>query len=689
MKIKSLETENFRSCPNRVYEFGKVSFLVGDNGKGKTSLENAVRYALNGKLPEDPIRHGEDHLKVTMVIDDGQDTKVERTAYLPDVYRVNGEEKKQKEFAAEVQKCRERCQANGIAVHVGPNSNPEFKHFTFPALWEFLLTGKTPGVTMSGKAELELVTDDGTTLYQFKSKPSAVKIDGKQATLKAVNALLSDRIGGDAKAVDLVSSSEVLMAMQMPDVAKYLMELIPVVLDFDKLCQLANVSPEESDILRPLFPAAPASVVPSDVASAYRVLYSTRTGISARKEALRIKSTYEGTLPPVTEKVVQIRLDELNRQIAVSSKIKEAWDQFDRRTKEREAATETLNRRVKEFNALGKVERPEESELQGLLAEETRLRQSMLEAERAVTGYQKANEPLQRMLNNLGTSVCPLCDKLVCKTDKTAVKNDLTEAIEANMKLVKDTQERLEVMKKDLAGILAKEEEVRNRVTLYNNKAAVYRQICDLKASIPEAPVQPEPMPDVQKLKAELATYQEWQKQYLIYNECQKAAPEYNEVCRQYELYNSLVRKCEPKKGLLTNVILKVLFTPFTDHLNEFVKSIYSDMEMAFQMGDSGIRLLCRPHGRDALLPIGALSTGEKYIAMLALMDLVSDISNVRILVFDNLEALDEETMKNLLNIFGKSTIRDRYDHVILAGVGHENIRSAMANCSYVNEIDF
>lgn len=54
MKIKNLEVKNFKSCPDGTYELSKINVLLGKNGRGKTSMQMALRYLLNGVLPNDP-----------------------------------------------------------------------------------------------------------------------------------------------------------------------------------------------------------------------------------------------------------------------------------------------------------------------------------------------------------------------------------------------------------------------------------------------------------------------------------------------------------------------------------------------------------------------------------------------------------------------------------------------------------
>lgn len=75
MKIKKIVTSHFKNAPDMELYLDKINVLTGENGKGKSSMLHALRYALNGKLPEDPIRHGTDSVSVKAVLDDGQNTK--------------------------------------------------------------------------------------------------------------------------------------------------------------------------------------------------------------------------------------------------------------------------------------------------------------------------------------------------------------------------------------------------------------------------------------------------------------------------------------------------------------------------------------------------------------------------------------------------------------------------------------
>ncbi len=73
MKLKSLSLKNFCGVKALDAELPQIIALCGKNGMGKTTILNAIRYALTGKEPEgDIIRYGSQSTEVTVVVDDGK-----------------------------------------------------------------------------------------------------------------------------------------------------------------------------------------------------------------------------------------------------------------------------------------------------------------------------------------------------------------------------------------------------------------------------------------------------------------------------------------------------------------------------------------------------------------------------------------------------------------------------------------
>lgn len=680
MKIKTLELENFKSAPNGVINLDSVNVLVGENGKGKTSIQNALRFILNGSLPDEPIHHGCDHLHVTAIMDDGCDTKMERVFYPSDTFRINNMSIKEKDFLKEVEKYRNLYEQNGAVPQIGPKSNPFFKTQSPDVIWNFLVTGKTDGFRVHGLKELELELEDGTILYMCKSQPSKVMINGKKTTNKTYTEYIGRSMNCDANALNLVTSSEVMSAMKMTDFAKYLISIIPVTIDFDKLSELAVLDDCEKGILKPLLPPSPATISITDIAEAYKTLYATRSELSRQLNEWKKRSVFEGQIPNYEEKQIREQISILNQQLGAASQIAKAWQIYDRNCKDRQRYIENLKQMISDYNKIGSVEKPNKEYYNYLVNEENSLRDHLHADTGIITRLRQANVPILKMLKDLDSTTCPLCDKLVCNTDKTSCKKDLETIIHNNEKLINEATLRYQENEQRLAACLNNHQVYQEKQSNFEKKYLLWQNIEQLKKSIPAEPEKPAQIPDTTKLQAELANLQEILTQVVLYQEAQKALGKYEETMMQYNLYCNLVKKTEPKKGLLTNTILSFILEPFKQHINAFIKEIWGDMEISFVMEETGLQVYCRAHSRADFVPVNALSTGEKMLVTIALMDMVSTISNSRILVFDCLESLDSNSFSSLMKLLTSPIMTNRYDHIILAAVNHSGIIEILEN---------
>lgn len=688
MKIKELTIKNFKNTPDRTYELDKINVALGKNGKGKTSMLNALRYVLSGKLPGDPVRHGQDHLDVGITLEDG--TSIERTAYVPDTWKINGNVVKEKAFVAKVSEYKSICEASGTSPVIGGNSNPFFIGQDDYVIWNFLLTGKADGARMNGIKELEVTFQDGTELYVCRSKPSKVSVNGKKTTIKALTDFLSERIGGDAKALDIVTSSEVMSGMDMKDFAKYLLDIIPITLDFNKLSELASLSDEEQRILSELFPKAPAPISITDVKEVYKILFDTRTVIGRQMDAASNRAAYEGALPLVDKDQAVQSINLCNQKIGAAAEVEKAWEVYRKRMEERNRSIELLTKWIDDYNKLGKTEPVHPDYVSQMVAREKEIRTSIENDVRAKSRLEQSNVPLQKMLANLDSKVCPVCDRLTCDTDKTACKKDIEAVVASNLSLIREIDERAPIFQNELGKNLAEQESVRERMKLHEQKIEMYKRILSLKESIPvNPPAEPKKPMDVTKEKESLIKWQNRLKEITVYEECCKALKEYEEQKKQYDFYCALLKKAEPRKGVLTNVILDFLLQPFMGHVNGFLKSVYGDIEISFRM-EENLEIYCRPHGRGTFLKLGDISTGEKMIVTFALMDMVASISNTKMLFFDNMENLDDESMESLFQVLTRPEVQERYDHVIMSMVAHPSIKSAVRrNIGFFNVFEF
>lgn len=674
MKIKNLKVKNFKSCPDGVYALSGINVLLGKNGKGKSSLQMALRYLLNGNLPENPIRYGEDHLSVSAVIDDGQNTSIGRECYLADTFRLNGEDVKEKVFFQNVSEKQNECQRYGIHITAGPASNHYFYGKDESVLWEFLSTGKVEGSRIMGAKELEVNFADGSSFYLRKSQPSKCTINEKKVSAKALDKLLEDRMQGRIEALDITTSSEVMAGMEMSDFAKYLVSIIPITMDFDKLKELSHLTEEEAAVLVDLFPKAPEPISISDVAKVYKILFEVRTGLNRQRKEWYQRSMFGGQLPLPDINEIQTEMEQMNQKIGAAKELDNAWKVYKNRIDERNRALQTYHAWVANYNDMGKVPYYDQKALQEIQNAENTMRQNIELIVRNISSMKQASEPLKKMLTNLDSKICPLCDRLACNTDKTSCKADIEENIQNIQKSVCEAEKQYAEMVRQLNEILQTRDQMNETVYRYNEKLNLYNRIQELKKSIPDIPKEPAPVADVGKILAKSEKYRNYTQQISVFNECQNAYKKYQELERQYELYCSLVVKAEPKKGMLTNTILEFLLQPFRSHVNGFSKTVFSDTEVRFDMGENGLEVKYRPHGRNCFLPLKALSDGERLLAVFTLMDMISSISGSRILVFDRMESMDEDAIISLLNTLLTQEVAERYDHIVIASVAHDSI---------------
>lgn len=674
MKIKKIGTRNFKNAPDMELPLDTITVLLGENGKGKSSLLHSLSYVLNGTSPDDPIRHGEEYMSVMAVLDDGQNTKIERIMCPSDAYQINGKEEKEKSFLKEVQKLHTNAVNHQEELLIGSHSNDYFLDKDDSILWKFLETGKLDNARIHGTKELEVELADGTTLYMRKSQPSKVMVDGKKVTAKVANEMIEKRMQGDGKGLNLVISSKVLSAMENGDFSKYLISMIPMKSTFQDLANMMNLGLEQRKVLEPLFPLAPAPVSVSHIASAYKTLFTARTEVARQMETWKKKSDYSGQLPIIDKDTVKKRLNEAQGKLGAAKQIESAWDVYEKRIQERENSTSTLKEWTNEYLKIEDVRPIAPDVWNQLLAEEERLGTNINAKRKQKGTLENQKRLLMDMLENLNTSRCPLCDKLTCTTDKSSVRQDLENSLQEITESISESEGEIQTLESELQKLLDEKERLNYINEIRKKKVDAYEKIMQFKATIPEVPVKPDAVPDITELEKESERCSRYLEECALYEDCQNAEKQYKEFQEIYELYNGLVKLCEPKKGALTQMILSVILDPFKNHCNTFLKSIYGGYEIVFEMTEEGLKVLCTTKNNPSFTSVDALSKGEKMLVVLALMDMVSSITNSRMICFDDMEQFDTETIELLMKLLIQPEIMERYDHILLAPVNHKSI---------------
>lgn len=83
------------------------------------------------------------------------------------------------------------------------------------------------------------------------------------------------------------------------------------------------------------------------------------------------------------------------------------------------------------------------------------------------------------------------------------------------------------------------------------------------------------------------------------------------------------------------------------------------------------------PNTSEGYHPVSGLSGGEVIIVSFLLMDMLNQSSGARLLFLDEVEAIDYNGLCALSNLMDKESFRESYDNVFIGGVDHEDVVSA------------
>lgn len=664
MELKKVKVKGFKGIDSAEFIPEKVVVLTGENGRGKTSAMSAIRFSLTGELPPDPVRKGEERLETEICFetDPGQLVTLNRTYGLPDVFIINGKNVKPEEFFAAAARYRASYGAEGPTIIACSGL------LTDQDTWTALTTGQFP---FNGLKELSVQMFDGAVFTLRKGCPSRLTANGKKISQKAANALVSP----NSEITELLTSSELMMGLEGSSLGEYLLKVVPATLSFDQLCALSYVSDEEKVVLQPLLPQDNITI--ADISGAHKVLYEGRRAIGRERKTWFEKSKFEGSLPAEPLQQIQARLDEIKAQKGAVDQIRKQQEQFEDAIRQRDEIIRKIRELEIKANAIQDPDIPPEA-FQAVKDRISQYEEQYRRGSVSLANTEKTIALLQKMLDSLHTSECPVCTTLVCTTDKSGCITDLTEAIKANMQTHASILEALGKVKAGLDQLKERLSQMEASAQRCAVRAGYLQKVEGYRESIFQPLVKPPVMPDTSSFAVEVAELEKRLAAWHAFNECEKAKEEFARLDRAYNLYCELLRKSEPKRGILTAVILEYVLDPFAKHANEFLACISSDIRIRFEMAD-GLEVQVSTRAKGPYLPLKGISTGEKMLVCFALMDMMAASSGTKILMFDNLESMDQKNLEALIDLILQPQIQARYDHIFLSVVKHQDIDDMLA----------
>lgn len=558
-----------------------------------------------------------------------------------------------------------------LNVIVGPNGSG--KSSTLEAL-SFLLTGKSgPNPVREGAECAEVECEVMGTLLQRKySARGAVRLNGKATTQKSVQQWIEDSTGVTVDTLRVATSSGLLAAMNSRELAEYMISnnLIPAEVDLDTIDKLCTISPEAMAELSMLLPPAPVKFNMDAVQEAYSHCYNTRPAIKRELAEKRVKANYTGPAPTRT-------LEEIDQQLAAfaaHATEKSAYERLLRsyndtmaRREQALAQLEVIKKQLSAFTA----EPVNPADVQVLRKKEKDIREAIMVCGTEIRTIQANLVMFKRTMENLGKPVCPISEKLICTTDKTAIKEELAGLIADNDTLCQRANARLADLNKQLANqqeAIADFEKKLDAFRAAENLKARYQSI---QASIPPVPAKPKAPDDIPNLEMRIQALKEERARIFAANAAKEAEAQIPALEAQVKVYDELVNLLCPKGGIREKII-EATFEPLIDHCNERAMVLKPDFRIGL-VSDDGIHITCKPTGAKEAMPLDAVSSGEQLLTMLLILDAINALSGLGILVLDDLDKLDENSLNALFELLTNPEVSAPYDHIFVAMVNHED----------------
>ena len=592
MKIHGYTITNFKGIGYyNAISPGKRTIFVGPNGSGKTSMLEAIRYAITGDCPSNPIRTGAPYAAVEILLDK-----------LAPIQRI-----------------------------------------------------------------------------QNVGKANQIRYNGTLTTQKSVHEQIQNTFGINMETLKSITSGEILQAMSAGELSKFLTEsgLLPLSVDAEQIITECSLSPEAASMIKLFLPSMPNKFGLDEINACYDDFCDQRKLMTRDLKAETAKAeAYTGPIPTRTVADIDKILSSMSNtsaDLVIYQNAKKVYDDTKMRRDRQLAEIKTLEEKL----AKTSCKAPNEGMKKNAELQIQRLSMQEASVTGTITVLEKNLKMLEKMLSDLQSPRCPLSDKLVCTTDKTAIKDELAQTIA-------DTNAELEKNKKQIADIEAKIRNFKDQISDYERDLSAYQTYVSsserLKAlraaliQLPSAPVEPKVKPvDTNAINA----LNKERSDIVAYNLAKEAKKKAAEITSKLAIVSEIVKALDPKGGIRESVIAHAL-TPLVDYCNTRSKQMKLDIEIDIK-ASSGSRIYCKTPSSRGFVPLESASSGQKAIIMFLVMDMLNSLSGLGVLFLDGLEVLDEEAFDALLTILETPESEQTYDHVFLCAVNHDDAVKVIA----------
>ena len=558
---------------------------------------------------------------------------------------------------------------------------------TFLNAVKFAFTGKQNDSIKTGEKDMEVYLElsDGTSVLRKIKREggiskSTVKLNGKTTTQKSLNEYFENAIGIKPENLEFLNSSQIIGDMDSEKLTEFFMGFIPIEMAFKKLTSLVSLNSDEEMELENLLPSKFKMGDIEDALSYYEDNRKITKKKLAEEEA---KANYSGAEPKRKSEDINNCIAELLKKEGSYNALEEQKRAYKKAVENKERIEKMIKDSEEQVLRYSDVSAPNEAEINALEKKKNALSEELIEISRLIQTLNDNNKLLFNTLEKLDKTVCPISEKLICATDKTSVKDELTDMVKKNKDQIDKHITKENKIREMIENINQKIKAGAEMKQKYAEKIALMKKIQELRSTIPVLPAKPEDNSlDLTGIKSAIADLENERKEIIKYEAALKSAKMAENLKEKVALYERIVKLLKPK-GRIYEAILNYALSPLEGVMNAKAAVIKPGFEVRFNCSN-GISLDCKPKTTSPdFIDMKKCSAGEQILITLLVMDLVNQITGTRMISFDNLDRLDDESLKGLLEMLEKC--ESDYDHIFLSMVDHDDTIDVLSKAKKID----
>lgn len=524
------------------------------------------------------------------------------------------------------------------------------------------------GTSMSA---VGLTFDDDVSVIrqEFADKSPKYYLNSGSVTKKMMEEKIVEETGVQGSVMKIVTSSEVLEKMSKQEFGELLLSFIPEQLSIETVFEYLGEMPEP--VRNYLSVSLPDGDFGMDVIDEiYKNAFETRREVKKRIAAS--EAVVHRPVPKTEKRAVdylkeQEALQELQKETIKRIKEKASFDKIRKYREEQEANLKGL--RVN----LSRIALPKNVPDRKEVFDKLQWEQEKVSRSSSVLGTLKQNlTVLEKALDNIDKPVCPLSEKLVCTTDKSVVKKEISAAVYETRNAIKVQEINVETAMMAVKEYQRQLQAVDEMLVRVKEADSLKRQIDQIEKNLPELPPDPGEIPDADKLIDEMNRLIGLQKAAEEYERYENALTAHNALITQLNTMEYVVNAFSPK-GTVRQHIAEYYVKTFEDECNRKAEELKAGFRIRFE-NNSGINIKTDV-GDGYFRDYNSLSGGERIYVMFLVMDMLCNLTGLGILVFDEMSILDTDAFRSLLRLINEN--KDDYDMVFLSAAEHMDIRDS------------